>query len=66
VPTRGGKAEIIQSQLGRPADLVIGRDAADFDALAYGEGVRIALDGDPELVKKASERGWLIQPAFAR
>jgi phosphoserine phosphatase len=66
VPTRGGKAEAVQAQLGRPADLVIGRDAADADVLAYGDGLRIALDGDPELVKTAGERGWLVQRAFAR
>lgn len=66
VPTRGGKTEIVQSQLGRPADLVVGRDSADFDALNYGDGLRIVLDLDPELVKKAKERGWLVQRAFAR
>ena len=66
VPTRGGKTEVVQSLLGRPADLVLGRDAADLDVLAYGDGLRIALDGDPELVKKAGERGWLVQHAFAR
>jgi phosphoserine phosphatase len=66
VPTRGGKAEVVQSMLGRPADLVLGRDGADFDVLAYGDGVRVVLDSDPELVKKAGERGWLVQPAFAR
>ena len=66
VPTRGGKAEIVQSILGRPADLVLGRDSADLDVLAYGDGLRIALDGDSELVKKALERGWLVQRAFSR
>jgi hypothetical protein len=52
--------------LGRPADLVVGRDAADFDVLAYGVGLRVVLDADPDLVKKAAERGWLVQRAFAR
>ena len=66
VPTRGGKTEIVQSLLGRPADLVLGRDTADFDVLAYGGGLRVVLDLDPELVKKAGERGWLVQHAFAR
>ena len=66
VPTRGGKAEALQSQIGRPADLVIGRDSADFELLDYGDGLRVALDGDPDLVKKAGERGWLLQHAFAR
>lgn len=66
VPTRGGKTELVQSRLGRPADLVLGRDSADFDVLNYGDGVRVVLDLDPDLVKKARERGWLVQRAFAR
>ena len=66
VPSRGGKTEVVQSMLGRPADLVLGRDSADFDVLAYGDGLRVVLDLDPELVKKAGERGWLVQRAFAR
>ncbi len=66
VPTRGGKTEIVQAQLGRPADLVIGRDLADLDVLSYGDGLRVVLDGDAELVKKARERAWLVQPSFAR
>jgi phosphoserine phosphatase len=66
VPTRGGKTEIVQAALGRPADLVVGRDIADFDVLNYGDGVRVVFDLDPELVKKARERGWPVQKAFAR
>ena len=66
VPTRGGKAEALQASLGRPADLVLGRDSADLDLLSYGEGLRVAFDVDPDLIKKASERGWLVQHAFAR
>ncbi len=65
VPTRGGKTEVVQSLLGRPADLVLGRDSADFDLLSYGDGLRVVLDLDPELVKKAGERGWLVQRAFS-
>lgn len=66
VPTRGGKTAVVQSMLGRPADLVVGRDSADIDVLSYGDGLRVVLDGDPALVKKARERGWLIQRSFAR
>jgi phosphoserine phosphatase len=66
VPTRGGKTAVVQSLLGRPGDLVLGRDSADFDVLSYGDGLRVVLDADPELVKKARERGWLVQRAFAR
>ena len=66
VPTRGGKTDIVQSSLGRPADLVIGRDSADFEILAYGDGLRVVLETDPELVKKARERGWLVQRPLAR
>lgn len=66
VPTRGGKTEALQGLVGRPADLVVGRDAADADLLSYGEGLRIVFDRDPELVRRARENGWLIQPSFAR
>ena len=66
IPTRGGKTELVQSALGRPADFVLGRDAADSELLAYGEGLRIVLSGDSELTAKAREKGWLIQPSLAR
>ena len=66
VPTRGGKAEALQSLLGRPADLVFGRDTADFELLSHGDGLRIVFDRDEELVRRAAERGWLVQPSFAR
>jgi phosphoserine phosphatase len=66
VPTRGGKTAVMQTLLGRPADLAVGRDAADIDVLSYGDGLRVVFDSDAELVKKARERGWLIQHAFAR
>ncbi|UPT74025.1 MAG: hypothetical protein M0D55_19720 [Elusimicrobiota bacterium] len=66
VPTRGGKAEIVKASVGRPPDLVIGRDAADLDLLQYGSGTRIVLSGDKELENRALEYGWLIQPALAR
>ena len=66
VPTRGGKTDIVQTNLGRPADLVLGRDSADLDVLSYGDGLRVVFDHDPDLVKKAREKGWIIQHAFAR
>ncbi len=66
VPTRGGKTEIVQSALGRAADLVVGRDNADFEVLNYGDGLRVIFDSDPELVKRGRERGWLVQQSFAR
>ena len=66
IPTRGGKAEIVKASLGRPADLVIGRDAADIDLLSYGDGLRIILSGDAALEGKAREKGWLIQSNMAR
>jgi phosphoserine phosphatase len=66
VPTRGGKAEIVRKALGRPADLVFGRDAADLDLMNDGAGVRVVLSGDPALEKAAAERGWVLQPALAR
>ena len=66
VPTRGGKTAVVQSLLGRPADLALGRDSADFDVLAFGDGLRVVFDSDPELVKKAKERGWLVQRSFTK
>lgn len=66
VPTRGGKAEIVKASVGRPPDLVIGRDSADLDLMMYGSGTRIVLAGDRDLESRALEYGWLIQPALAR
>lgn len=65
MPTRGGKTAVLLSSVGRPADLVFGRDAADTDVLAYGDGLRVVFDSDPKLVQEARVRRWLIQPAFA-
>lgn len=66
VPVRGGKAEIVRKAVGRSADLVIGRDAADTELLSDGEGLRLVLSGDPALEKLAAEKGWLVQPTLAR
>lgn len=66
VPLRGGKAEVVRKALGRPADLVIGRDSADLELMSDGAGVRIALSGDPALEKAAAEKGWILQPTLAR
>ncbi len=66
VPTRGGKTEAAQSSFGRPADFVLGRDGADLELLSYGDGLRIVLTGDADLVSKAREKGWLVQPSPAR
>ena len=64
VPTRGGKTEALQAAVGRPADLVLGRDSADAELMAFGLGLRIALSGDPALEKRARESGWLVQPSM--
>lgn len=66
VPTRGGKAELVKTSVGRPADFILGRDLADLELLSYGDGLRIILSGDSELEAKAREKGWLIQPSLAR
>ena len=66
VPTRGGKAEIVKSSVGRPPDLVLGRDSADLDLLSYGDGLRVILSGDKDLEAKAREKDWFIQPSLAR
>lgn len=66
IPTRGGKPEIVKASVGRPPDLVVGRDIADLELLSYGSGVRVVLSGDKALEAKAKEKGWLIQPTLAR
>lgn len=64
IPVRGGEVDALIRETGRPADLVVGRNALDIQLLDYGKGVRIALSGDPRLEAAAKKRGWLIQPAF--
>lgn len=66
IPLRGGKAELVRKAVGRAPDLVIARDMADAELMLDGEGVRIALTGDPALERLAAEKGWIIQPALAR
>lgn len=65
IPTRGGKAEIVKASVGRAPDLVLARDSADAELMSYGDGLRIALTGDPALESTAKEKGWLIQKSFA-
>ncbi|MDD5656909.1 MAG: hypothetical protein PHF00_06595 [Elusimicrobia bacterium] len=66
VPYRGGKAELVSAQIGRPPDLVVGAGLDDQDLLALPGGLRVLLDrGDESLRGLASEQGWLLQPAFA-
>jgi phosphoserine phosphatase len=66
VPTRGGKAEVLLSSLGRAADFAVGRDRADAELLEYGEGLRVVFDSDREFADRSRDRGWLVQPTFAR
>lgn len=66
IPLRGGKAEIVRKAVGRAADLVIGRDISDAELMKDGDGLRLALSGDPALEALAREKGWLLQPSLAR
>jgi hypothetical protein len=67
VPVRGGKANIVAAQLGRPPLLVIGSRRDDQELLEYTApgALRLLLDrDDPGLLRLAEEKGWLVQPAF--
>lgn len=66
-PIRGGKVEVVATLIGRAPQLVIGTRAEDEPVLSFGSGLRVLLDaGDAELRGRARERGWLVQPSFAR
>ena len=67
VPVRGGKANVVAAQLGRPPLLVVGsrRDDQELLECAAPKALHLLLDrDDPALLRLAQDRGWLIQPAF--
>lgn len=67
VPVESGKASVVAAALGRVPALVVGADGGDADLLGYGSGTRLLLDkGNGALRAAAAEKGWLVQPAFAR
>jgi len=68
VPLRGGKANILASQLGRAPLLVIGAGPEDKELLDFAApgALRLLINGEnPELLRIAAEKGWLVQPPFA-
>lgn len=67
VPVESGKASAVVSALGRVPALIVGADGGDAELLGYGSGTRLLLDkGNGALKAAAAEKGWLVQPAFAR
>jgi hypothetical protein len=67
VPVRGGKANVVSARLGRPPLLVVGSRRDDQELLEYAapQALHLLLDrDDPDLLRLAQDRGWLIQPAF--
>lgn len=66
-PIESGKASAVASALGRVPAFVVGADGGDAELLGYGSGTRLLLDkGNGALRAAAAEKGWLVQPAFAR
>ena len=64
-PIGEGKRELFLDTVGRSPILVIGDSMNDFEILENCEGLSIAVDnGDTELLARADENGWLVQPQF--
>jgi hypothetical protein len=67
VPVRGGKANVVAAQIGRPPLLVMGSRPDDQELLEYAApgALHLLLDhDDPGLLRLAEEKGWLVQAAF--
>jgi hypothetical protein len=67
VPVRGGKANVVAAQLGRPPLLVMGSRPDDQELIEFAApgALHLLLDrNDPGLLRLAEEKGWLVQPAF--
>ncbi len=65
-PIGEGKLELFLDTVGRSPVLAVGDSMNDFDLLENCEGVSIAIDrGDnDELLERAAEYEWHIQPSF--
>jgi phosphoserine phosphatase len=66
VPAGEGKLELFLDTVGRSPVLVIGDSMNDFEMLENCEGLSIVIDkGDDELIEKAEELGWRVQPGLS-
>lgn len=66
VPVGEGKVELFLDTVGRSPVLAIGDSMEDFEMFENCEGLCIVLDrGDEELLGRAKEHGWLVQPALS-
>ena len=66
VPVGEGKLELFLDTVGRSPVLAIGDSMNDFEMLENCEGLSIVLDkGDEELLEKAEELGWMVQPGLS-
>ncbi len=65
VPVGEGKLELFLDTVGRSPLLAIGDSMADIDVLDNCEGLSIVMDrGDDELIERAEEREWPVQPSL--
>lgn len=66
VPVGEGKLELFLDTVGRSPVLVVGDSMNDFEMLENCEGLSIVIDkGDDELLEKAEELGWRVQPGLS-
>jgi phosphoserine phosphatase len=64
-PIGEGKRELFLDTVGRSPVLVMGDSMGDFALLENCEGLSIVIDrGETELLEKAKENDWLVQPQF--
>jgi hypothetical protein len=64
VPVRGGAVEAFVSLAGRPPTIAAGAGVGDLDLLSYGDGPRLMISGDSELLRLARARHWSAQKEF--
>lgn len=66
VPVGEGKLELFLDTVGRSPLLAIGDSMNDFELLENCEGLSIVIDrGDEELIERAEEMDWPVQPQLS-
>ena len=66
VPAGEGKREALLDIAGRSPVLAIGDSMTDFEMLENCDGLSIVIDrGDEEMVERALEMGWMVQPGLS-